>query len=390
LPSLPMPRSSETIGAIAAALAKAQIALANPEKSLTAAIRASSRYESDQTFRYAALSTGLDLVRKCLGANEIATVQTTAMDADKGLIRLTTILAHSSGEWLSSDWPVCPISETASPRRMGAALTYARRYALFTLVGIAGEDDLDAPDLRDAGAGYAAASERDAGLAGQIDGVSFRETDADRDAAPNEAEPTRAAAPSPNWAFPARPPAPRPGRGKPGRIAPPLLPPDQSGAARDRLIAGLEAPKSSLEAAEWAHANLTVKNTLTADDAQRVEAAFHARIAAFSDSNDDASDQSDQLMIQAQHDNADAITATSSKRAEPAAVESAEPLSCSPFQVAGTNILLLPIERFKSTAVWSRSYRRCGRLRFAGAAARRRRGAVARRFARSARSVSPR
>jgi hypothetical protein len=57
------------------------------------------------------------------------------------------VLAHSSGEWIASDWPVCPLSETATPHRMGAALTYARRYALFTLVGIAGEDDLDAPDL---------------------------------------------------------------------------------------------------------------------------------------------------------------------------------------------------------------------------------------------------
>ena len=53
----------------------------------------------------------------------------------------------ASGEWIASDWPVCPIADMASPQRMGAALTYARRYALFTLVGIAGEDDLDAPDL---------------------------------------------------------------------------------------------------------------------------------------------------------------------------------------------------------------------------------------------------
>jgi hypothetical protein len=53
----------------------------------------------------------------------------------------------ASGEWIASDWPVCAISETATPHRMGAALTYARRYGLFTLVGIAGEDDLDAPDL---------------------------------------------------------------------------------------------------------------------------------------------------------------------------------------------------------------------------------------------------
>jgi hypothetical protein len=55
--------------------------------------------------------------------------------------------AHASGERIASEWPVCPIAETANPQRIGAALTYARRYALFTLVGIAGEDDLDAPDL---------------------------------------------------------------------------------------------------------------------------------------------------------------------------------------------------------------------------------------------------
>src|SRR5262245_22396760 len=65
------------------------------------------------------------------------------------MVNLTTTLAHASGEWIASDWPVCPIAETANPQRMGAALTYARRYALFTLVGIAGEDDLDAPDLCD-------------------------------------------------------------------------------------------------------------------------------------------------------------------------------------------------------------------------------------------------
>src|SRR5207237_6471310 len=90
---------------------------------------------------------GRDIVRKTLGQHEIATVQTTAVDQAAGMVKLTTMLAHASGEWISSDWPVCPIAEMASPQRMGAALTYARRYALFTLVGIAGEDDLDAPDL---------------------------------------------------------------------------------------------------------------------------------------------------------------------------------------------------------------------------------------------------
>ena len=141
-----MHRSSKSIGTIAAALAKAQMELTNPEKSLIGAI--GSPFRDDQrTFRYAPLSSGLDIVRKSLGRHEIATVQTTALDKETGLIHLTTMLAHSSGEWLSSEWPVCPISETAAPQRMGAALTYARRYALFALVGIAGEDDLDAPDL---------------------------------------------------------------------------------------------------------------------------------------------------------------------------------------------------------------------------------------------------
>jgi ERF superfamily len=142
-----MQRSSNKIGALATALAKAQAEITNPEKSLTATIVSPFPREGQRTFRYASLSTGLDIVRKCLGQHEIATVQSTAIDRDSGLIRLTTTLVHASGEWVSSDWPVCPASETAAPHRMGAALTYARRYALFTLVGIAGEDDLDAPDL---------------------------------------------------------------------------------------------------------------------------------------------------------------------------------------------------------------------------------------------------
>src|SRR4051794_10921958 len=142
-----MHRSSDTIATIASALAKAQVELTNPEKSLVATIRSPFPREADRTFRYAPLSSGLDIVRKSLGRHEIATIQATEIDKEAGLLRLTTVLAHSSGEWISSDWPVCQISDIASAQRMGAALTYARRYALFTMVGIAGEDDLDAPDL---------------------------------------------------------------------------------------------------------------------------------------------------------------------------------------------------------------------------------------------------
>src|SRR6201981_2647314 len=145
----PMPRSSETVAPLASALAKAQAELVNPEKSLTATIRNGRPGERERSFRYAPLSSGLDIVRKTLGQHEIATLQTTAIVQTAGMVNLTTTLAHASGEWIASDWPVCPIAETANPQRMGAALTYARRYALFTLVGIAGEDDLDAPDLCD-------------------------------------------------------------------------------------------------------------------------------------------------------------------------------------------------------------------------------------------------
>src|SRR5262249_42025013 len=143
----PMHRSSESVAALASALAKAKAELVNPEKSLTATIRNGRPGEGEHSFRYAPLSSGLDIVRKTLGQHEIATVQTTAVDQAIGLVNLTTMLAHASGEWIASDWPVCPIAEMANPQRMGAALTYARRFALFTLVGIAGEDDLDAPDL---------------------------------------------------------------------------------------------------------------------------------------------------------------------------------------------------------------------------------------------------
>ncbi len=145
-----MPRSSDSVAALGSALAKAQAELVNPEKSLTATVPTGRAGEGEErTFRYASLASGLDIVRKTLSQHEIATVQTTAVDQAAGLVNLTTMLVHASGEWIASDWPVCPISDLASPRRMGAALTYARRYALFTLVGIAGEDDLDAPDLQD-------------------------------------------------------------------------------------------------------------------------------------------------------------------------------------------------------------------------------------------------
>jgi hypothetical protein len=239
-----MHRSSETIGAIAAALAKAQAELTNPEKSLTGIILASPSQGPDRSFRYAPLSSGLDIVRKCLGRHEIAALQTTAIDAQSGLIRLTTVLAHSSGEWVSSDWPVCPVTETAEPHRMGAALTYARRYALFTLVGIAGEDDMDAPDL----GAPAATPSSDLGVS--------------RPRARGDAQAVRRAE------LPAR-------RKKPSAPgADPHLHEEQSAQLRDRLIAEIERIGSGDEAAIWAQGKLGTKNTLMPADASAVEDAF--------------------------------------------------------------------------------------------------------------------
>ena len=278
-----MQHSSESIGAIAAALAKAQGELTNPEKSLIATIRASHPRENDQTFRYAALSSGLDIVRKALGGHEIATVQTTAIDKEAGLIRLTTTLAHSSGEWLSSEWPVCAIAETAAPRRMGAALTYARRYALFTLVGIAGEEDLDAPDLN---LKVEAVSKREAPAKG--DGASSTGKAETAELEPEQAATEGAAAKAEaDTLLPSRSLSDGPVRHTHAdarnrarvRSTPRILSVDESAGQRDRLTADVAQLHSSDEAADWAHKNMPVKNELTAADADLVATAFRDRLA---------------------------------------------------------------------------------------------------------------
>ena len=91
-----MPRSSESVAALAGALAKAQAELTNPEKSLFATLPA-ERGQPERTFRYASLSGGLEIVRKTLGRHEIATIQSTAIDRDSGTIKLTTTLGACFG-----------------------------------------------------------------------------------------------------------------------------------------------------------------------------------------------------------------------------------------------------------------------------------------------------
>jgi hypothetical protein len=242
-----MQRSSETIGTIAAALAKAQAQLVNPEKSLVGTIRSDQAGGSERVFRYAPLSSGLDIVRKTLSQHEIATVQTTSIDETAGIVRLSTVLAHASGEWIASDWPVCAIGETAAPQRMGAALTFARRYALFTLVGIAGEDDLDAPDLP-----------------------------APTPASHSSNEPKRDGRMAGNGSNHARP--------KPTAVKTELSL-ALSASLRDDLLREIDSLKADDEAALWARHRGGAKNTLNAADAEQVEDAFRGRLVTINESS---------------------------------------------------------------------------------------------------------
>jgi hypothetical protein len=238
-----MHRSSENVAAIATALAKAQTELSNPEKAMIGTIY-NARSESSQSFRYASLSSGLDIIRKVLGGQQIAVAQTTDIDRANGTVNLTTLLLHTSGEWISSDWPVCQLSETSAPRRMGAALTYARRYALFTMVGIAGEDDLDSPD------------------------IANNEPQRDRvfEVSPNSnPEPALAHSSQRRTVNPAAPAVPE----KSGA--------EESATIRVQLIHEIQTlPQGELQSR--AIAILKAKNRLSAEDAKLVEEAFAARI----------------------------------------------------------------------------------------------------------------
>jgi hypothetical protein len=257
-----MQQSSGSIGSLAAALARAQVELINPEKSMVATIRPEGRGAAEQIFRYAPLSDGLNIIRRTLGQHEIATLQSTSVDQTAGLIRLHTVLAHSSGEWISSDWPVCPLEDLASPKRMGAALTYARRYALFALVGIAGEDDLDAPDLHasqavDARGAHAVSHHRPRpnGGDGQL---------GQKPSAKSKAEPSPAPADS----------------GLRRKL---------SAVLRDQLLRDVGNLSSAESAAVWARRILPAKNTLHEADARQLEEAFEAKLTAINGQSNRAS-----------------------------------------------------------------------------------------------------
>jgi ERF superfamily protein len=177
-------------------------------------------------------------------------VQTTSVDQAAGIINLTTVLAHASGEWIASDWPVCAVDETANPHRMGAALTYARRYALFTLVGIAGEDDVDAPDLITPA------------VTGS--GKDLEQTNRDGNGKLNGGNHASTGVPARSDKM----------------VQPPkeILGAEGSAELRDRLLNDIRNLSSSDDAALWAQRWLAKKNTLVAADSRRVEEAFDIRI----------------------------------------------------------------------------------------------------------------
>jgi len=121
---------SETIGALAAALSKAQA-------DITGALK-----DSQNPFfksKYADLASCWDACRKQLVANNLAVIQTVYVHWDSGQTMLSTTLAHSSGEWIRSDLPV--LAKDVSPQAQGSGITYARRYALAAIVGLAQIDD---------------------------------------------------------------------------------------------------------------------------------------------------------------------------------------------------------------------------------------------------------
>jgi len=127
--------TSESINEIATALSKAQATIKNPSMN-----RVNKGYNS----KYADLAEILNVARPALSAQGIAILQITKL-VDDGVV-LHTRLVHTTGQWIESTYPVFALD---THQKMGAGLTYAKRQALSSLIGIAGEDDLDGEDTKD-------------------------------------------------------------------------------------------------------------------------------------------------------------------------------------------------------------------------------------------------
>jgi len=122
--------TSEQINELAAALAKAQGEIKGAVKDAT-----NPAYHS----KYATLDAVWEACRGPLSANGLAVVQAASTQGDT--IAVTTLLMHTSGQWIKEALALYP--KDASPQAAGSALTYARRYGLSSMVGVAPEDDDD-------------------------------------------------------------------------------------------------------------------------------------------------------------------------------------------------------------------------------------------------------
>lgn len=123
-----MLQHSETIGKISEAIAKAQVLVENADKD-----------SNNPAFRskYASLAEILNTVRPVFAKHGIAITQHPQLDS--GVVTVTTLLSHGSGEWMSSDASV-PVGKHDA-HGVGSAITYARRYSLAAVTGITQEDD---------------------------------------------------------------------------------------------------------------------------------------------------------------------------------------------------------------------------------------------------------
>ena len=132
-------KRSDSIDQLAAALALAQGVIKNPERNKHVSVQ--TRSGGDYSFEYATLDAIMDAIRQPLSQNGLSYTQTTEQD-ENGKFRLETTLLHSSGQYISSITPI--IVEDGGNQKFGSALTFMRRYALQTIVGVAADTDDDA------------------------------------------------------------------------------------------------------------------------------------------------------------------------------------------------------------------------------------------------------
>lgn len=130
--------TSENIDQLFTALAAAQGEIPTIPKTKRATIPGKDG-RAGFSYAYADIADVLEAIRPVLAKHKLSIIQPTVMDGSALLIR--TRIGHASGQWIESEYPVCSLG--GDHQKMGGAMTYARRYALCSLVGIAADEDTD-------------------------------------------------------------------------------------------------------------------------------------------------------------------------------------------------------------------------------------------------------